>query len=258
MTKLRYLLYAAIAIPVLLLLIWMIAIPEDLIRNRIESAVTNSGNRNIRLSIEGFRKGPFFNLYADSLDFSIDDKPALRITGFRSTFKPFYLMGKELAFSIRGKIGTGDINGLLKLPLDGKITIEKAELDAISYLSQFGFKVKGYVFSDIIIKDNFLTVVFKVPDLDIDDSDSVIPLLNTFHRLQGSLSIENSIIKITSISLDGDKGYARIKGDITNRILNLSLELMPDENKLSTGESMLIGRYIVSPGYYLIPIRKTL
>ena len=108
------------------------------------------------------------------------------------------------------------------------------------------------------LKNNFLTVAFKVPDLDIDDSDSVIPLLNTFHRLQGSLSIENSIIKITSISLEGDKGYARLKGDIANRRLNLSLELMPDENKLSTGESMLIGRYIVSPGYYVIPIRKRL
>ncbi|MEN8262384.1 MAG: type II secretion system protein GspN [Nitrospirota bacterium] len=258
MTKLRYLLYLVIAIPVLLFLIWMIAIPADLIRDRIESAVTNTGNSNLKLSIKGFRKGLFCNLYADSLDLSIDDKPALRITGFRSTFNPGYLTKKELALSIKGKIGTGDINGLLKLPLDGRITIEKAELDAISFLSQFGVKIKGYVFSDITIKNNFLTVAFKVPDLDIDDSDSVIPLLNTFHRLQGSLSIENNIIKITSISLEGDKGYARLKGDIANRRLNLSLELMPDENKLSTGESMLIGRYIVSPGYYVIPIRKRL
>ena len=70
--------------------------------------------------------------------------------------------------------------------------------------------------------------------------------------------IENSIIKITSISLEGDKGYARLKGDITNRRMDLSLELMPDENKLSTGESMLIGRHIVSPGYYVIPIKKSL
>jgi len=37
--------------------------------------------------------------------------------------------------------------------------------------------------------------------------------------------------------------------------MNLKLELMPDQDKLSDIESMLIGKYQVSPGYYAIPVR---
>jgi hypothetical protein len=258
MNKARYILYVAIGMPVLLILIWIVAIPENVVQDRIESAVTNSGSSNLSLSFEEFKKGFFFNLYADSLNLEIDDKPAFRVTDFKSNFAPRYLTGRELAFTITGKIGTGSINGILKLPVDGKIVIEKAELNSIPYLTQFGLDINGYVSSEIKIGNESLKIIFNIPDLSIDDNASVIPLLNTFRKLQGALSIENNIINIDSISLEGEKGYARLKGNIINGKLNLSLEVMPDEDKLTTVESMLIGKYIISPGYYVIPIKKLL
>jgi hypothetical protein len=258
MNKARYILYAAIGIPVLLILIWIVVIPEKLVQDRIESAVTDSGSSNLSLSFDEFKKGVFFNLYAGSLNLKIDDKPALRVTDFRSNFAPRYLTGRELAFTVTGKIGTGSINGILKLPADGKIVIEKAELDSIPYLTQFGLDINGYVSSEIEIGNESLNIIFNIPDLIIDDNASVIPLLNTFRKLQGALSIQDNTITINSVSLEGEKGYARLKGSIINGKLNLTLEVMPDEDKLTTVESMLIGKYVVSPGYYVIPIRKLL
>ncbi len=97
---------------------------------------------------------------------------------------------------------------------------------------------------------------FEIPDLDIAESAlSVIPFLNTFHKIQGALSIKNNIITFDSVSLEGEKGYARLKGRITNGYMNLSLEVMPEAGKLTSLEEMLIGKYIVSPGYYVVPLK---
>ena len=40
--------------------------------------------------------------------------------------------------------------------------------------------------------------------------------------------------------------------------MDLLLELMPDTDQLDTMELMLIGKYIVSPGYYVIPIKRAM
>ncbi len=66
-----------------------------------------------------------------------------------------------------------------------------------------------------------------VPDLSIGDDSTVIPLLNTFRKLRGSLSVKGNTVMIDSVSLEGEKGYARLKGDIKNGVTDLSLELMP-------------------------------
>jgi type II secretion system protein N len=246
--------FAIIAIPVFLILVWIFAVPGELLKETIENAVARSGNKSLGLSIDGFKKGIFFSIRADSFNLQIDKKPALSITDFSCDFIPGYLIDRELAFIIKGKIGTGNVNGIIKIPVNGNIKIKDAELDAIPYLTQFGLDIKGTVSSDIDIKGNVADIVFKVPDLNIDDTASIIPLLNTFRRLQGSLSLNNGNVKINSITLEGEKGYARLKGDITNGVMALVLELMPVAGKLNTMESMLIGKYMVSPGYYVIPI----
>ncbi len=258
MTKIRNVILAVIAVPVLLVLIWFFAIPLNLIQERIEDAVARCGSGNMILSITGLRKGVFFSLYADSLDLKIDNRPALKITDFVGNYSARYLTDRRLGFAIKGKIGTGDINGVLKLPLQGNIKVDRAELNAIPYLKQFGSDMGGNVSSDIKIENDAAGVIFDVPDLRIDDSSSVFPLLNTFRKLQGALSVKGNSINIDSIGLEGEKGYARLKGNITNNVMKLTLELMPAAGALNNMESMLIGRYIVSPGYYVVPIEGPL
>lgn len=253
MIKFRNILYVLIGAPVFLILLWLIAIPDDLIRKSIEDAVAHSG-KNMGLSVNGFKKGIFFTVHADSLDLKIGGKTALTINDFTGNFSPRYLTGLQPGFTIKGKIGTGDINGVIKLPLEGKIRIDRAELRAVPYLKQFNMDIYGSVSSNISIKKDIVEIIFNVPDLKIDDSASVVPLLNTFSRLQGALSLKGNMIKADSISLEGDKGYARLKGNIAGNVMHLTLELMPAAGKLSTMESMLIGKYTVSPGYYAVPI----
>lgn len=250
--------YILVGIPVFIILIWFFAVPTDLIREKIKDSISNSADADINATITGLKKGLLFSLHADAVELSVDEKPALNIEDLSVVFNPEYLLKKQLAFFIRGRIGAGDINGLVKLPAWGEIKIEHAELNAIPYLTLFGVNINGHVFAGINIEDNAVEIIFRVPDLIIDDSASVIPLLNTFRKLQGSLSVNEHNLKVDSISLEGEKGYARLKGDITNGVMNLSLELMPVKDRLNAMESMLIGKYIVSPGYYIIPIKGPL
>jgi type II secretion system protein N len=256
MTKFKISLIILICIPAFIILVWLFAVPEDLIREQIDDTLAQSGNNNISLSIDGMSKGILLSLNADSLNMEIDGKPAVAVTGFRCSFTPRYLADGKPGFLINGKIGTGDVNGYVTLPVDGKIHVEKAQLNAIPYLTNLGIDINGSVSSDIIIKGESVTVEFEVPDLDIAESAlSVIPFLNTFHKIQGALSVKNNIITFDSVSLEGDKGYARLKGRITNGYMNMALEVMPEAGKLTSLEKMLIGKYIVSPGYYVVPLK---
>jgi type II secretion system protein N len=255
MLKLRYILYFIIGIPVFIILVWLFAVPEDLIRGRIEDAIANAGQGSINASLKGFKKGLLLTVHADSLDLDFDNSPALTITNLAGCIDPRYLIKKQLAFSFKGKMGTGNINGLLKYPADGEIKIERTELNAIPYLTHIGIKTNGHISADILLKNKSSRITFQVPDLDLQESTVIIPFINSFHRIHGALSVTGNDIKFESVSLEGDKGYARLKGDIKNRFMNLSLELMPTMDKLNTIELKLIEKYIVSPGYYVIPIK---
>ncbi|MDH4028416.1 MAG: hypothetical protein OEU95_06280 [Nitrospirota bacterium] len=255
MKRLRYIFYPVIGLPVLIILVWLIAVPTELIHEKIEDSIANTGNARIEAEVTGLRKGVLLSLYADAFELVIDKKPALSITEISFDFSPRYLLNGQLAFLIKGRTANGEINGTIKFPLSGEIRIARAELSEVPYLSRLGINISGNVHSDITIKDNTINVTFKVPDLNIGDPSTVIPLLNTFRKIQGSLSLEGNAVKISSISLEGDKGYARLKGTITNGVMDMALEIMPDMDKLKTMESMLIGKYIVSPGYYVVPIK---
>ncbi len=256
MKILRVSLIILVSIPIFIILIWLFAVPESLIKEQIDNALARSGNDNLRIIFDGMSKGPLLSLNADSINMEIDGKPAVAVTGFKCNFAPQYLAARELGFLIKGDIANGNLEGYFKLPVDGKIHIERAKLNSIPYLTNMGLDINGSLSSDITIQDESVTVEFEIPDLDIAESAlSVIPFLNTFHKIQGALSIKNNIITFDSVSLEGDKGYARLKGRIKNGYMNMALEVMPEAGKLTSLEKMIIGKYIVSPGYYVVPIK---
>lgn len=259
MTKLRNLLFLTISMPVLIILIWLVAIPDDSIKAFIENSISDSGKSSIDASIKGLKKGIFFTVYAESLELSIDSTPALRVTDISSKINPLHLFKKQIAFSVRGKIGTGDVRGSFKLPGKGTLKIDRAEINAIPYLAYTALKGSGLISARLNLKDELIDAVFEISDADIRGSAMGIPLpISSFRKIQGALTLKENTINITSINLEGDRGYARLKGDITNGVMNLILELMPSAGELNSVESMLISRYLVSPGYYVIPIRGKL
>ncbi len=259
MTRFRNFLYLVISIPVFIILIWSLALPDSLIKTTIEDSISSRGKPNINASIKGLRKGVFFTVYADSLELKIGKTPALRITDISSRINPLHLLKKQFAFSIKGKIGTGDIEGFFKLPNSGSLKIDNAELNAIPYLASVGLEGSGLISANLNLKNNTIDVIFRIPDADIQGSAMGMPLpISSFHKIQGALILKENTIKVTSISLDGDRGYARLKGDVTNGFMNLILELMPSAGELNSVESMLISKYQISPGYYVIPIEGPL
>jgi type II secretion system protein N len=255
MTIFRKFLYFIPGIPGFIILLWFFAIPEDLIKEKIEGAVLNAGSGNVSASMTGFRKGLFISLSADSLDLEVDRIPALKISELTCRFDPGYLTQRRVAFSIGGRIGTGAVNGLLTYPAEGEIKIDRAELNSIPYLSHLGIKSNGYISADIRTENNRTKIAFRIPDLAVQEASALFPFIDTFHKVQGVLSLAGDSIKVESISLEGEKGYARLTGDIINRAMDLKLELMPDAGKLTSLESMLIGKYQTAPGYYVIPVK---
>jgi len=272
MTKLRGFLLLLISIPVFILLLWLVALPDSIIKTTIEDFISNNAGHNITASINGLKKGVFFTLYADNFELKKEkttlNEPSaiLRITDISAKINPLYLLKKQLAFSVRAKMGTGDIEGSFKLPVGttrfregSSLKIERAEINAIPHLQAVGFKGSGLISANLNLKNNIVDITFETSNAEINNLARGLPLpLNSFQAIQGALQFEGNTIKVTSISLEGDKGYARLKGDINNGVMNLTLELMPLTDKLKPVEMMLISRYQISPGYYVVPIEGPL
>lgn len=255
----RNILYIVSVIAVFIVLFWFFAIPDDLIRVKIEESVSGLNNQKIRVSADDIKKGLFFSVHSKNIQLEIGNKPALSITELTIRINPLYILKKQIAFSIEGRIGSGYVSGSLIFPGGGTLRIKDAELDSIPYLQSLGIKSTGLISAHIIIRDNTAKVVFEIPDLNIQEYNNIAsPLLSTFHTAQGVLSIADDNIRIDSLGLEGEKGYARVKGDIAAGFMNLTLELMPSAGELSPAELMLIDRYRQSPGYYVIPIKDHL
>lgn len=255
--KFRHVIYAVTGTPVVLILVWFFAIPENVIKDKAESIMAESGNQDLSIDISRLRKGIFFSLHADSILLKSGGKDAVTVTDFHARFAPKYLAEGRLAFILKGEIAGGHLEGIIRLPAEGRIELNGVALDAIPYIKRYITDIEGHVSSDIYIKDDSVKTEFKIPDLKIQDAAlTIIPLINTFRRMQGALTVKGADITIDSLSLEGEKGYARLKGHITNGIMDLLLELMPATDHLNAMESMLIGKYIVSPGYYVVPIKR--
>lgn len=241
-------------------LLWFFAIPDYLIKDTIEGFISTMENSGVKVSIEKMRKGFFFIISADTLDIKIGKDHAFKIENISSRINPLYLLKKQLAFSVRGKIGRGVINGSFKLPEGGDIYITNVELDAIPYLASIGIKGDGIISGSINLKKHTSDIIFKVHNCNIKSLTINLPIsLSSFNKMQGGLSLRENIITVNSVSLEGEKGYARLKGSVINKgkdkFMDMTLELMPTTTELKTPELMLINKYQVSPGYYVIPIK---
>lgn len=255
MLKLRNLFFLIISIPLVILMLWQITLPEDVIKAAIENFISGSGRFNIASSIEGLRKGLFLTIYAESLELKIDKTSAFTLTDITSRINPLYLLKRQFVFSVQGNIGTGKVEGILKLSEKGNFNIDKVEINSIPYLKNAGLTGKGIISGSINFNKDTVNVLFEIPDADIRSTTSRIPLpLSLFKKIRGSLAVKGNTVKITSITLEGDKGYSRVKGDINNGFMKLVFEFMPYMNELTSIESKLISKYQVSPGYYVIPV----
>jgi type II secretion system protein N len=240
------------------ILAWLIVIPGSLIQESIEQAASRPGS-NVTLSIDGMNKGILFSLSAERMTLSMQNSPALYVERVSATPSAASLKRGNLIYRLDGSVSGGTIAGEISARGDGFLKIRDAGLSGIPAIRRFGMGIDGTLSADIRFDRNRATIRFQVPDLVIgDEALAVIPFITSFRSIQGAAVVSANTIRLESVSLEGTKGHARLKGSISNGVMDLALEVMPDMDRLTPLESMMIGKYIVSPGYYVIPIHAPL
>jgi type II secretion system protein N len=238
------------------MLFWKFAIPESLMQSKIKELLSDDRGLNTQISIKNLHKGLFFSISTEQIKLIKDGITVISVDDIYSRFKPLSLLNREIVFLIEGKICSGELHGFFTLQGNGFIKIRDAEISEIPILRSNGFVIKGNMTAEVLFKRDMLETKFESPEIEINSPLINIPVpFKTAHSIYGILNIEKGVLNITSISLETDHGYARIKGNIKNGFMDLILELMPDLEKLTKTEIMLLQNYEVSPGYYMIPVK---
>ncbi|MBT0664038.1 type II secretion system protein GspN [Geobacter pelophilus] len=186
---------------------------------------------------------------------------------------PLFL-GRVVA-SAKATIGTGTIESEAELTRKGRLNLScsNIRLEAIPFFKTVaGAQAKG----DLRIKGEVAgqgkgakgALQIEARDLDLKGvtiSGTQLPDAS-YKTMQGMLRIKEGKVNLESVTLKGDGLYVRLSGDFPAGYqpaatpLNLKVELMPKPEFLESQKFvfLLLAKYTVSPGNYLIPIRGTL
>lgn len=246
------------SIPALAVLLWVIAIPESLIIRLFEEPLQKAG---MAIETEGFGKGLFYNFRSGSISLKRQGENLIYIKDFKGQLNPLYLFILKLQLSFEGSIGEGTIAGsalIGKSDYEIKIDIADIDLKNIRLTETLGSgKLKG----DVFLKSGKGSAKFSITEAafkELSASGTLLPL-NLFNRATGVINFNGPLIEANPVSLEGNGVYARVKGTIRGRDLDMKLELMPDSSFMPDYlMSSSLGRYKASAGYYVIPIKTVI
>ncbi len=229
--------------------LWIIAVPEALIRERIISYLPQQ----IELNIEGLKKGLFFNLSMEGLTIK-KDPIEIRLRDVRASLHyPSLLRGKlQMAIKAFAK-ENGYLQGIISP--SGDIRLKADEISLSSIKNPF-LKGEASIFIEGEIVKKVGTIRFELKDARLEPvkEEGLYVPLNLIDTIRGGLYIKEKEITLESVTLSGKDLYGRLKGKIINGEADLVLELMP-EGELNSTLMLLIPSKMVSPGYYRMEIR---
>jgi type II secretion system protein N len=247
-----------IAIPVIFWGIWL-AFPKTSIQSIIEDSI-----RNEKLSIEvkGLRKGFWYSLSIDRITLKSSGEEQISFNNISVRINPLALMLLQLKASFSGDIGGGDISGHMTRTnnrMQIEFAFKKASISAIPLFKHAGVQGTGTVSGKFNMINGTGHAEFATEGASFETAvfSGVIVPLNFFHSIKGAIDIRGNIVDVVSIALEGKDIYARLKGVIRDAFIDLNMELMPGisfiENPLFINA---FEKYKVSPGYYVIPIKR--
>lgn len=244
---LRYLLLIPLGLGIIIEGLWLIAIPEELLKDKLISFVPEG----MKIEFEGFRKKIIPGIYIKNLFFKAGD------TEFE--LKEINILPECTSlFSMKPGIKITDSAGIL----NGAFNLDREAFLKVKGLRLSEFKnpyLKGdcAIFIEAEIKGQKGTMEFSCREARLEpfrDNDIYVPL-NLIDEIKGKIALNEKDIIIESITLSGMDIYGRIKGNIKNRLADLVIELMP-EKSINNSLMLLIPRAMVSPGYFKIEIKK--
>ena len=257
----------AAALIVLLLLVvclWFVAIPESLIADLVENAL---GREYLYLKTEGVKKGLFYDFGAERILLKKKgsggeaDTPLLVFSDVKGRVEmlSLFMLRPELRF--HGSMSGGDVTGFVRLTGSDSLVIEagNVSINGLPLFEPLGIYGDGILSGSILVRNNVAELKFSVRDVNLKSTTlgGVFLPLDLFRDIKGAVMINNdNTAEVRSFAMTGTGIYARVKGTIRGSEMNMSLELMTDSSFAQGALFMMIlERYRVSPGYYLVPLK---
>lgn len=249
---------------------WHIAIPESLIVNTIEKAIPRE---DIYLKTEGLKKGLFYSCSIEKAVLNkkttASEKTALSKTDTLLAFEnadvslnllSLLRLRPGLDFNIA--ISGGNISGQASMTGNEiKIDASNIKISGIPLFEQAGLHGEANLSGSLLLQDNKGNIIFSSDNMGLKNASfGGVPLpLELFYSLKGAMTISGDTVEVQSFALEGKGIYARIKGLLKQKRLNMIMELMTDSSFKSEAFPLwMLEAFKVSPGNYAIPINTTL
>jgi type II secretion system protein N len=249
-----------VAIPVLSWMIWIV-FPETAIRTAIEDSVAGS---QFVIEAQGLKKGLFYAVDIDALALQGRRGELVSVKNIRAHINPLFVPLFQLRLTGSGAIGNGNISGnlnLLKGKIKGDVNFQKVGFGDLYFLKAAGLNVNGTLSGSLTIDEDGAHAEFDSKDAVFEETEfsGVRAPLNIFHMFNGAIDLHGNFIEIVSLAFQGEDIHARLKGDIRENVIDISMELMPGKSFMEN-PFMLAGLegYKISPGYYIIPLKGNL
>jgi len=237
--------------------LWLIVLPEDLILSRINATLKTD---NLSLEIPGFQKGPFFTFHAPMLRLKKGDTVLLTIGSLTGSINPLSLVLMRLPLSFSGNMGGGTMEGhidLLHWHDRFAIAIDKAGIGQSALLSTLGLSGNGVLSGSVIALEKCFELKFEIREAHFTGAVYGLPIPpDLFHTVRGLIRASGNDLGIDSLWMEGQGLNARLKGTLKGRQADLTLEIMKDSSFVDRSQLLqLLERYKVSPGYYVVPVK---
>jgi len=237
--------------------LWLVAVPEGLVTRFIENSL---GKTSVKIETDGFKKGIFYNFTAESINVTGgNNDPMLTIKNVEAgiNFTSVARLAPQMNF--HGDINNGKIYGNISLKgADGmsKIKGNNINIHDIPVFGRCGIHGTGNFTFDLRQMNNRREIKFSLRDANIRGSflgTGFLPL-DMFQKAKGVLVMEDNLVSVKSLVLEGRGIYARVKGEIRGDNQNLKMEVMVDSSSKSEPSPPKIPeRFKISPGYYILP-----
>ncbi|MBF0565650.1 MAG: type II secretion system protein GspN [Nitrospirae bacterium] len=238
---------------------WMIAIPGSFIKGKIESSV----KKPYKIEARDIKKGIFFNVTIGSIKVSKGSGELLTLTDTYVSFEPSSLLFRKLKLLLKTTLNGGVINGEVvaeKGEASGGGNFSDIDVGAFSYLRRLGIRGDGTLSGTFTLEGKGGQVVFSVTDFKFQDiySHGIYVPLKYFNELKGAIRVENGVLEMKSVTATGKGIFARVKGKVENAFSDITIELMPEEDFPDKDKLAFLRQYEVSPGAYVITVKKRL
>lgn len=258
---------AAGLLAIFVLGLWSIAISDELLAGLIRDSLKESG---ITVETTELKKGLLFGFSARRIDLKKNGSDLLSIAGVEGTMNPAAIIFGRRAVHFRGSLDGGQagkergtIEGAVSLSggTSARVNLRAGDIQYMPFLRSSGISGGGLLNGELSFERNRGEVRFDIDGarLAAGSFSGISVPLDSFRSAQGAMSINGSVIEISSFSLRGEGIYARVKGRISGSQIEMLLELMPDRAFENTNLIFTaLSGYRLSPGYYAIPLKKAI